>query len=90
MLFTGSMGTVDLDFSNAVLPGPIVYVELQVSTTSVKIRLGPDQDVRLDDVSSSGWSSVKNKAGPPHRPGSALIAVRGSISGWSSVVVKRS
>lgn len=89
MLITGSMATIKYDFANAVFPGPMVTVQLQVAATSVKLRLGPDHEIRYSDLDQSGWSSVKDKAGPPSRLGGAVIVLTGSLSGWSSVVIKR-
>lgn len=43
ILVTGSMGTADLDFSNAVFRVPLMDLELQVSASSVKVRLGRTQ-----------------------------------------------
>lgn len=89
IIVTGSMGTVDFDFRKALMPGPLVDIELQVSTTTVKIRLAPDQEIRVDGIEKSGWSSIKDKAGPPLRVGGPVIVVRGSVSAWSGVTIKR-
>ena len=48
MLFTGSTATIDLDFAQAQLLGPVVDIELKVSTAKVKIGIGSDQQVRTD------------------------------------------
>ncbi|AZG48637.1 DUF1707 SHOCT-like domain-containing protein [Gordonia insulae] len=89
ILVTGSMGTVDLDFTNATLPGPVIDLALQVSTSTVKLRLGPDHEIRYAALTKTGWSSIKDKGGPPTRPGGAVINVTGSISAMSGVTIKR-
>lgn len=89
LLLTGTMGTVDLDFSKAGFTTPTVDVEVQVSSTNVKLRLGPDQEARVDDLVKSGWSSIKDKAGPPHRPGGTVFLIRGSLSAASGLILKR-
>ncbi|MBA4024222.1 MAG: hypothetical protein C0482_17850 [Gordonia sp.] len=90
ILVTGSMGTIDLDFTNATLPGPLVNVQLQVSTSTVKLRVGADQEIRYSELDKSGWSSIKDKGGPPVRPGGSVINVSGSISAMTGVTIKRS
>lgn len=90
MLVTGTMGTVDLDFTNATLAGPLIDLQLQMSTSTVKLRVGPDQQVRYDDLKKTGLSTVKDKAGEPNRSGGALIVISGSISAMSAVTIKRS
>ena len=90
ILITGSMGTIDLDFTNATFPAPLVNLQLQVSTSTVKIRLGPDQEIRYSALAKSGWSSLKDKAGPPIRPGGSVIDVSGSISAMSGLTIRRS
>lgn len=87
---TGSMGTVDLDFRNATFPGPRIELHLQVSATSVKLKLGPAQDIDYRGLAVSGWTSIKDKAGPPSKPGGPTIAVTGSASAMSGVTIKRS
>lgn len=90
MLVTGSAGTLDLDFSLATFPAPLVTLNLQMSTATVKIRVGPDQEIRVSDLDTSRMTKIKDKAGLPTRAGGAVIDVRGSLSGWSSMTVKRS
>ncbi|WP_143695128.1 hypothetical protein [Williamsia sp. 1135] len=89
ILITGSMGTIDLDFTNTTLPGPVVNVQLQVSTSTVKLRVGADQEIRYTELDKSGWSSIKDKGGPPLRPGGSVINVSGSISAMSGVKITR-
>lgn len=82
-LVTGSMGTVDMDFTHATFPGPSTILQLQVSITTVKLRIGPDQEIRYGDLQLSGWSKVKDKAGAPTRPGGPVIELTGSASGMN-------
>ncbi len=87
---TASVGTVDLDFTAARFTGPSTSVQLQVSVSTVKVRVGPDHEVRYTDLHLSGWSKVKDKAGAPTRPGGgAVIELIGSASGMSSVNIRR-
>ena len=89
LILTGSMGTFDLDFRQAVFTTPTIEIEVQVSATNVKLRLGPDHEVRADEVVKSGWSSTKDKAGPPARPGGPIVVVRGSLAAASGLIIKR-
>ncbi|MEE3852860.1 DUF1707 domain-containing protein [Gordonia sp. LSe1-13] len=89
VLVTGWMGTVDLDFTDAVFPGPSVDVHLQVSTATVKLRIRADDEVHTSNLKASGWSTIKDKAGPPRRPGGAVVVVSGSVSAMTSVKIKR-
>ncbi|PWD44576.1 hypothetical protein ACN93_04060 [Gordonia paraffinivorans] len=86
---TASVGTIDLDFSGARFAGPSTVLQLQVSVSTVKLRLGPDQEIRYRDLHLSGWSKVKDKAGQPDRPGGPVIEVTGSASGTSAVIIRR-
>ncbi|MFW0792116.1 DUF1707 SHOCT-like domain-containing protein [Gordonia sp. CPCC 205333] len=86
---TGSMGTFDLNLSKATLPSSVVDVEIQVSATTVKIRLGADHEIRYSDLMRSGWSTIKDKSGSPARPAGPVINIRGSISAMTSVVITR-
>lgn len=90
MLITGSMGTVDFDFTNATFPVPLVTMQLQVSATTVKVRVGPNQEVRYDGLKKSGWSTVKDKAGSPERPGGEIVVLAGSVSAMCGVTIRRS
>ncbi|MGJ0121606.1 DUF1707 SHOCT-like domain-containing protein [Williamsia sp. MIQD14] len=89
ILVTGTMGTVDLDFTNAMIPSATVTVQLQVSAMTVKLRVGPDQEIRRTGLTTSGMSSVKDKAGAPTRPGGAVIDVIGSISAMTGLTIRR-
>lgn len=89
ILITGSMGTVDLDFTNATFPGPLINLELQVSASTVKLRVGPDQEIRYAELDKSGWSGIKDKSGPPARAGGIVINVSGSISAMSGMKIRR-
>jgi hypothetical protein len=89
ILVTGSMGTIDLDFTSATLPGPLVNLELQVSTCTVKLRVGRDQEIRYATLDRSRWSSVKDKAGAPARVGGSVINVTGSISWMTGLTIRR-
>ncbi|MEO9330313.1 DUF1707 SHOCT-like domain-containing protein [Gordonia aurantiaca] len=89
ILATASVGTIDLDFTMARFAGPSTLLQLQVSVSTVKLRLGPDQEVRYQDLHLSGWSRVKDKAGPPDRPGGPVIEIIGSASGTSAVIIRR-
>ncbi|MFF2085965.1 DUF1707 domain-containing protein [Nocardia sp. NPDC058176] len=89
LLVTGSWGTIDLNFVNAEFLGPSVDIELQVSVSTVKLMLGADHEIDVSGVDAMGWSSVKDKAGPPKRPGGQSIRLAGAISGMSGVVIRR-
>ncbi|MDL9947638.1 DUF1707 domain-containing protein [Gordonia sp. ABSL11-1] len=89
MLVSGSWGTLDVDFSKAVFTTATVDLALQVSTCTVKLRLGADQEIRSADLTTTGWSSLKDKAGPPARPGGAVIVLSGALSAMTGLVIKR-
>lgn len=87
-LLSGSMGTFDLDLSQAILPDTPPEFELQLSWSTVKLRLSPTQVVRYDELQRSGWSPVRDRAGPPSRAGGAVIVLRGGLS-TSTLVIRR-
>lgn len=85
----GFLGTLDFDFMEAVFATPVMDLHLQVSTCTVKLRVGADHEIRYPHLTKTGWSSLKDKAGPPVRPGGPVITLPGSLSGMSGVVIKR-
>ncbi|HEY9312006.1 DUF1707 domain-containing protein [Williamsia sp.] len=89
IVVTGSVGTIDLDFTNATFLAPSIEVELQVSASTVKIRIGADHEIRYSDLDETGWSGLKDKCGQPSRPGGPLISLTGSISAMSGVKLRR-
>lgn len=89
LLVTGSMGTLELDLRRARLAAPTVEIELQVSASSVKLRLAPDHTLVTEALTTGTWSSVRDKAGPATTPAGPRVVLFGSLSGWSSVVVRR-
>lgn len=87
---TAELGTVDLDFTLARFLSDVVELGVQASVSTIKLRLGADQQVTYDDLAVGGWSKVKDKAGAPRRPGGPTIVLTGHLSGMSSVIIKRS
>lgn len=90
MLFTGSTATIDLDFAQAQLLGPVVDIELKVSTAKVKIGIGSDQQVRTDGLWSPGRFSVIDKSDVPMGPIRTTINIHGSMTSMSLLVVRNS
>ncbi|WP_345454627.1 DUF1707 domain-containing protein [Nocardioides marinquilinus] len=89
LVVTGSMGTADLDLTLATLTRPLVEIDLQVSASTVKLRLGADHTADVEGLALGGWCSVKDKAGPPTSAVGPRVVLRGSLAGWSSVVLRR-
>lgn len=89
LLLTGSWGTVDLNFVNAEFDSGGADIEVQMSVSTIKLMLGADHTIEYSGVETIGWSSVKDKAGPPKRPGGPSIRLFGSISGMSGIVIRR-
>lgn len=89
IVVTSQGGTVDLDFVLADFTAPVVELAVQGTVATIKIKLGRDQHITYDDLSTTGWSTVKDKAGPPVRPGGPMIVLTGHIGAASSVVIKR-
>lgn len=86
---TGSMGTLILDFTRARFGSLMVEIDLSVSASTVKIKLGPEHEVRYSGLKKSGWSSIKDKAGDPARRGGQVITLTGAVVAASSVTIKR-
>ncbi|CAM3806917.1 DUF1707 domain-containing protein [Tsukamurella strandjordii] len=86
---TGSTGTAKLDFRTADFPYGGVEIDVQVTWSTLKLRLGPAMRVERSGLATSGWSSVKDKAGEPAAPGGPTIVLRGSATSGSSVVLRR-
>ncbi|MBM7366286.1 DUF1707 SHOCT-like domain-containing protein [Gordonia hydrophobica] len=90
MILTGQMGTFEIDYRLATFTAPSVELQLQVTASTVRVRLGSDQEIRYQSVVKTGWSSIKDKAGAPERPGGQVITVTGSIGGMTGMTIKRS
>lgn len=87
---TGELGTINLDFTHGRFVDTVAELGLQVSGTYVKLRIGPDQQIRVDELSTSGMSKIADKSGEPRRPGGPLIVLTGHLSALSYLVIKRS
>ena len=86
---TAEMGTVHLDFSQAHFLAGSVEVNIQGSASTVKVWVGADQQVQYYDLSMSGMSRLKDRAGAPVRVGGPLIVLAGHLSAMSVVSIKR-
>ncbi|TWS17714.1 DUF1707 domain-containing protein [Tsukamurella asaccharolytica] len=86
---TGSMGTAKLDFRSADLPYGGVEIEVQISWSTLKLRLPPTMRVDATGMEYSGWSSLKDKAGPPDGAAGPLVVLRGSAAAGSSIQLRR-
>ncbi|NMD57684.1 MULTISPECIES: DUF1707 domain-containing protein [Tsukamurella] len=89
MRISGSMGTANIDFRRADLPYGEVEVDLQVSMSSVKVRLSPTMRVDVSGIGRSGLSSVKDRSGPPEGASGPLVVIKGSVSAGSTIVLRR-
>lgn len=90
ILVAGSMGTANLDLSGAHFAQSDVAIEVQISASSVKVLLGSDQSVVTHDLVFTSWSSIRNRAGPPAIRTGPVVRLHGALSGWSSVMIRRS
>ena len=89
LVITGSMGTADLDLSQAQVPASGCVIEITASWTTVKLRLGEAIIARTDGFAGGSMSTLKDKAGPPTVPGGSVVDIRGRV-GWTTVVLRRS
>ncbi|NKY57348.1 DUF1707 SHOCT-like domain-containing protein [Nocardia flavorosea] len=78
-------GGVRLDFTEAVLRSPEVWVEMKSAHASVLLIIPPGWSVDIDEVISE-WGSVTNKAGAPVS-GLPLLRVTGVVQ-HASVTVR--
>lgn len=70
-------GGVRLNFTEAVLRSPEVWVEVKSAHASVVLIVAPGWSIDLDEVTSE-WGSVNNKTGPPVS-GLPLLRVTGVV-----------
>jgi len=89
LVISGSMGTADLDLSQARIPLTGCVIEVKASWTTVRLRLGPAIVARTDGFAGGSMSTLKDKAGPPTVPGGPVVDLRGR-AGWTTVVLRRS
>jgi hypothetical protein len=76
------MGSMDLDFTDAVIDQPEVHIELDVSGGAVKLLLPENATITTDDVELTA-SSVKDKVGAGDRIGRPHFVVSGSMKAGS-------
>lgn len=88
LVITGSMGTADLDLSQATIPLAGCVIEVLASWSTVRLRLGAGIVARTEGFEGGSMSTLKDKAGPPTVPGGSAIDIRGR-AGWTTVVLKR-
>lgn len=89
IVVSGSMGTVDLDFSHAEFAYADVNIELQVSASSVKLLLARDQSIETTDLSCSSWSWIKDRAGPAAVTTGPTVRLHGALAGGSYALIRR-
>ncbi len=89
IVVTSQGGTIDLDFVLAEFTAPVVELAVQATVATIKIKLGRDQGIAYDDLATTGWSTVKDKAGEPVRVGGPVIVLTGHVGAASSVIIKR-
>lgn len=70
-------GAVRLDFTEAVLRSPEVWVEVKSAHGSIVLIVPPGWSVDIDEVTSE-WGNAANKAGPPVS-GLPLLRVSGVV-----------
>lgn len=70
-------GAVRLDFTEAVVRSPEVWVEVKSAHGSIVLIVPPGWSVDIDEVTSE-WGNVANKAGPPVS-GLPLLRVSGVV-----------
>ncbi|RJK98328.1 DUF1707 and DUF2154 domain-containing protein [Vallicoccus soli] len=80
------LGTVKVDFTEAVCAHPVVEVQVRASVGNVVLVVPEGWSARTDQV-SAGVGSVKNKVGESPGGGGTLLHVRGS-AGVGDVVVR--
>ncbi|WP_246267790.1 DUF1707 SHOCT-like domain-containing protein [Nonomuraea typhae] len=83
---TSKHGSVDLDFSQALVPHPVVDVEIDLKYGSACLTLPPGASANLDGFTSRWGSSGSDVAGRP-QPGALHVRVSGS-SKYGSLSVR--
>lgn len=77
-------GSVRLDLTEAVLTGPLLRVNTQVRSGSLRIITRPGIEVIVDDVKvSSGSAKVRRRKGDPVAPTVLRVEVSGSVRSGS-------
>lgn len=89
MRIVGSTGTAKIDFRSADFPYGGVEIDVQVSWSTLKLHLSPTMRVDATGMGYSGWSSLKDKAGPPDGAAGPLLVLRGSASAGSTIQLRR-
>ncbi|MEO6955639.1 MAG: DUF1707 domain-containing protein [Antricoccus sp.] len=89
ILVSGSMGTAELDFSHAQFSYGEVAVELQVSSSTVKVLLAEHQSIATDDLVCSSWSAIKDRTGAPTVTTGPTVRLHGALTRWSKAVIRR-
>ena len=85
---TGSVGTADLDFRQAVFHSHEIIIDIQISWSTVKLRVPGNVRVLHEQLVLSGMSSMKEKGDAPSDFGGQTIILRGSGSA-STVIIRR-
>lgn len=81
------MGTIVLDFCDAVIRHPVVDVEVDVGAGTVRLLLPDDATADLDDVTNS-MGTVRSKVPSRPRPGALHLVVHGRTT-MGTLVVRR-
>lgn len=90
LVVTAKAGTVKLDFTEAVIPHPVIYIDLDVYAGSTILVLPPDTTVDIDNVELVAGSSRVRGVIASSFPGDGLhVVVRGKQRAGTLVVRTR-
>ncbi|MCP2261400.1 protein of unknown function (DUF1707) [Streptoalloteichus tenebrarius] len=87
LVLRGRMGSSTLDLTEAVIPHPVVTIELSYSMSSMTLVLPPGASVDLDELTVVA-GSVKDQVGAGAALGTPHVVVRGSVRAGSVVVAR--
>lgn len=88
LMLTGSMGTIELDLTDAELPIGDIEMDIQVNWTTVRLWLPTHMPLDASGLTITGWSKLKDKAGRPQDPPGAALRLRGEPT-VTTIVVRR-
>ena len=78
-----SSGSVTLDFTEAVIAAPVLEIDAEVRSGSLRLVTRPGIVVDADDVAIRSGSVKVRAPGPPQAPGVLRIHVSGKVSSGS-------
>ncbi|KZB84933.1 DUF1707 SHOCT-like domain-containing protein [Amycolatopsis regifaucium] len=86
MVIRNKYGATKLDFSQAEIRYPVVYIELQVKWGSVELTIPENGAVDTNSITDIKFGSLDDRTGSNGRPGTPRFIITGRVHGGTLII----